>query len=115
MGDKIAQLIFEKIKTPDIVQTDSLEESERGEKGFGSIGLNSIKQKIVSQSSDQKPGSDQLSKPKTDQISSVFQSSNSFQNSKRTKQLKMNQSHMQLHGPKHRRRSKRLLPVKCRN
>ena len=66
MGDKIAQLIFEKIKTPEILETDSLDETGRGEKGFGSTGLHSEEQKSVNQSSDQKSESDQLSKPKTD-------------------------------------------------
>ena len=36
MGDKIAQLIFEKVKTPEILEAGSLEETGRGEKGFGS-------------------------------------------------------------------------------
>ena len=40
MRDKIAQLIFEKIKTPEIKETDSLEETGRGDKGYGSTGLN---------------------------------------------------------------------------
>ena len=32
MGDKIAQLIFEKIKTPAIIETDDLEETGQGRK-----------------------------------------------------------------------------------
>ena len=48
MGEKIAQLIFEKIKTTEIVQTDSLKETGRGEKGFGNIGIKSEEQKIIS-------------------------------------------------------------------
>jgi dUTP pyrophosphatase len=42
-GDKIAQLILEKILTParcELVQLDALELTERGEGGFGSTGLN---------------------------------------------------------------------------
>ena len=36
MGDKIAQLIFEKTKTPEVAEVDSLEQTGWGEKGFGS-------------------------------------------------------------------------------
>ena len=36
MGDKVAQLIFEKIKTPVLKEVDSLEDTDRGNKGFGS-------------------------------------------------------------------------------
>ena len=39
MGDKVAQLIFEKIKTPVIKEVDSLEDTDRGNKGFGSTGV----------------------------------------------------------------------------
>ena len=39
MGDKIAQLIFEKIKTPTIQETNDLDDTGRGDKGFGSIGI----------------------------------------------------------------------------
>ena len=74
MGDKIAQLIFEKIKTPAIVETDSLEETGRGNKGFGSTGINSEDQKNISESPDQ--------------ISSADQSSDSAQDRKCMKQLK---------------------------
>ena len=40
MGDKIAQLIFEKIKTSTIKEIDSLEETRRGTSGYGSTGMN---------------------------------------------------------------------------
>jgi len=40
-GDRIAQLICEKIAYPDIVEVKSLEDSERGEAGFGSTGTKS--------------------------------------------------------------------------
>lgn len=36
--DKIAQLIIEKISTPTIVQVSELDDTLRGEKGFGSTG-----------------------------------------------------------------------------
>ena len=54
MGDKIAQLIFEKIKTPEVVEVDGLEETGRGEKGFGSTRIKSEDQKHISQSPDKK-------------------------------------------------------------
>ena len=41
MGDKIAQLIFEKIKTPEIKETNSLKEAGWGDKGYCSTGISS--------------------------------------------------------------------------
>ena len=35
LGDRIAQLIFEKIETPIFVECDDLPATERGCKGFG--------------------------------------------------------------------------------
>ncbi|PWN18654.1 dUTP diphosphatase [Microstroma glucosiphilum] len=37
-GDRIAQLVLEKIATPAVVQVESLEATERGEGGFGHTG-----------------------------------------------------------------------------
>lgn len=37
-GDRIAQLIFEKIMTPEVVEVDELPSTERGSGGFGSTG-----------------------------------------------------------------------------
>ncbi|KAF8508672.1 dUTPase-like protein [Hysterangium stoloniferum] len=37
-GERIAQLIIEKIETPDILEVDDLEETVRGVGGFGSTG-----------------------------------------------------------------------------
>lgn len=37
-GDRIAQLILEKIATPEVLEVDDLEESKRGDNGFGSSG-----------------------------------------------------------------------------
>ncbi|KAK4511719.1 uncharacterized protein ATC70_007262 [Mucor velutinosus] len=37
-GDRVAQLIIEKISTPEVVEVESLEESVRGAGGFGSTG-----------------------------------------------------------------------------
>ena len=41
MGDKIAQLVFEKIKTPTIKETNELDGTGRGDSGYGSAGINS--------------------------------------------------------------------------
>lgn len=37
-GDRIAQLILEKISTPDVVEVDELTKTKRGDGGFGSSG-----------------------------------------------------------------------------
>jgi len=37
-GDRIAQLIIERIATPELVQVDSLDNTDRGDGGFGSTG-----------------------------------------------------------------------------
>lgn len=37
-GDKIIQLVLLPIYTPELIQVDSLEETERGNNGFGSTG-----------------------------------------------------------------------------
>jgi dUTP pyrophosphatase len=39
-GDRIAQLILEKCETPLIEEVDELQETKRGERGFGSSGTN---------------------------------------------------------------------------
>ena len=69
MVDKIAQLIVEKIKTPTIKQTDSLEESRQDSKGYGSRGINSER-------------SEPIQDIKT-KISNTDQSSNSSQEEKK--------------------------------
>ncbi|WCJ20945.1 Deoxyuridine 5'-triphosphate nucleotidohydrolase [Euphorbia peplus] len=38
-GDRIAQLIIEKIVTPDVIQVEDLDATVRGEGGFGSTGV----------------------------------------------------------------------------
>ncbi len=38
-GDRIAQMVINKIEIPEIIETDNLNETERGEGGFGSTGL----------------------------------------------------------------------------
>ena len=49
MGDKIARLIFEKIKTPVIKEVDSLEGTSRGDKGFGTTGIQTINDQRTTQ------------------------------------------------------------------
>lgn len=39
-GDRIAQLVLERIATPDVVEVEELAESVRGAGGFGSTGTN---------------------------------------------------------------------------
>ena len=39
-GDRIAQLIFERIYIPEIIELETLEDTERGKGGFGSTGNN---------------------------------------------------------------------------
>ncbi|EXX63489.1 hypothetical protein RirG_152070 [Rhizophagus irregularis DAOM 197198w] len=38
-GDRVAQLVLERICTPDVVEIEELDETERGNRGFGSTGL----------------------------------------------------------------------------
>lgn len=40
LGDRVAQFICEKIVYPGVVEVDTLEETDRGEGGFGSTGTN---------------------------------------------------------------------------
>ncbi|CAD6936573.1 unnamed protein product [Tilletia controversa] len=37
-GDRIAQLVLEQIRTPDVAEVENLEETDRGAGGFGSTG-----------------------------------------------------------------------------
>lgn len=39
-GDRIAQMIFEKIHIPKLQEVESLDETRRGDGGFGSTGTN---------------------------------------------------------------------------
>lgn len=38
-GDRVAQLVLERIYTPEVVEVEQLEESVRGAGGFGSTGV----------------------------------------------------------------------------
>ena len=40
-GDRIAQLVLERIVTPEVVEVERLDETQRGEGGFGSTGIKS--------------------------------------------------------------------------
>eukprot|EP00941_MAST-03F_sp_MAST-3F-sp1_P003532 g3532.t1 len=44
-GDRVAQLILERIVTPEVLQVESLEETERGAGGFGSTGVSASEMK----------------------------------------------------------------------
>ncbi|XP_015790010.1 deoxyuridine 5'-triphosphate nucleotidohydrolase-like [Tetranychus urticae] len=39
-GDKIAQIICEKIEVPKVIEVMEMETTQRGDKGFGSTGIN---------------------------------------------------------------------------
>lgn len=39
-GDRIAQIVFNKVERGDFKVVDSLDDTERGERGFGSTGIN---------------------------------------------------------------------------
>ncbi len=41
-GDRIAQLILERIMTPEVVEVEDLEATVRGAGGFGSTGVGSL-------------------------------------------------------------------------
>jgi len=38
VGDRVAQLILERIETPEVVEVENLDDTERGAGGFGSTG-----------------------------------------------------------------------------
>lgn len=38
-GDKITQMLIQKVEHPDIVEVQELQQTQRGEKGFGSSGI----------------------------------------------------------------------------
>jgi dUTP pyrophosphatase len=39
VGDRIAQLVLERIATPEVEEVTSLDDTERGAGGFGSTGV----------------------------------------------------------------------------
>ncbi len=40
IGDKIAQILIQKVYAPEIIETNSLSKTKRSDSGFGSTGLN---------------------------------------------------------------------------
>ena len=40
VGDRVAQIFFDKVEDVELLEVDSLEDSDRGTGGFGSTGLN---------------------------------------------------------------------------
>ena len=55
-GDRIAQLILEQIVLPDIQEVENLDETVRGEGGFGSTGVEAKKQRTISPNAVDAPG-----------------------------------------------------------
>ena len=53
VGDRIAQMILEQIKTPEVVEQADLDQTNRGEKGFGSTGMNEMKKELGQEKSGQ--------------------------------------------------------------
>ena len=41
-GDRVAQLLLERVSVPEVVEVDDLDATERGQKGFGSTGTAAI-------------------------------------------------------------------------
>lgn len=39
-GDKIAQILIQKVEQPEIIEVDELSDSERGDRRYGSTGIN---------------------------------------------------------------------------
>ena len=60
MGDKIVQLIFERIKTPELKETNELEETGRGSSGYGSAGVSTNKTEINAVSKVRATPSDEI-------------------------------------------------------
>ena len=54
VGDRIAQMILEQIKTPKVEEQPNLDQTERGEKGFGSTGTKELKNELGQEKSGQK-------------------------------------------------------------
>ena len=52
MGDRIAQIIFEKLKTPSVKEMNELGDTDRGNKGYGSSRVNAGEDEKLSKSKD---------------------------------------------------------------
>ena len=66
MGDKIAQLIFEKIKTPTVKEVDSLEGTRREDKGYGSTGISADGSELIQDIKNSSTGQSNNSSQKTE-------------------------------------------------
>jgi dUTP pyrophosphatase len=51
-GDRIAQMILEKISLVDAIEVEELDDTERGAAGFGSTGVSSKKQRTITPLND---------------------------------------------------------------
>ena len=60
MGGKIAQLIFEKIKTPVIKEANELGETGRGNKNYGSRGMSARQLDLIQDLKTKNASSDQI-------------------------------------------------------
>jgi dUTP pyrophosphatase len=47
VGDRIAQLVLERFESVEVLQVDSITDTERGSNGFGSTGINIRKAKSI--------------------------------------------------------------------
>lgn len=47
IGDRVAQLILERIENPEVEEVEELEETQRGNGGFGSTGVRELETKRV--------------------------------------------------------------------
>jgi dUTP pyrophosphatase len=54
-GDRVAQLILEKISMADCMEVEELAATERGEGGFGSTGVSGEAVKVVDEKENKKP------------------------------------------------------------
>ena len=53
-GDRIAQIIFEKIRTPEIKELVSLGDTDRGASGYGSTGVKAVQRMMIQSMMNQK-------------------------------------------------------------
>ena len=47
-GDKIAQMVVQKVESVNFIEVEELDETERGANGFGSTGISMVKPQIAS-------------------------------------------------------------------
>ena len=66
LGDKIAQLIFEKIKTLTTKEVNILEGTRRGDRGYGNTGINANKSEFIQNIKNSSIGQSNSSDQKTE-------------------------------------------------